>query len=336
MANLTRMSRPRRRMFELIAGAALAAMATWVAHTPVEAQTYPNRPITLVVGLAPGSGQDTSARVVAKRAGELLGVQIVIENKPGAGTMTASLSVAKALPDGYTLLQNGPALSVNPSLYKQVPYDAAKDFAPIAFLVNLPMIIVVNPSLGVTTLAQFLAKYKNSDTLTYAHPGAGTMPHLAAELFRSRSGIKMRAVPYRGGAPALTDVIAGHVDLTIVAPLQKPFIDSGQVRALAVGSVERLETLPDVPTFAEAGLPLPEINAGGWLGILAPAGTPGDIIRKLNGTFNAVLRDPVVRDELKALGLIPNAMTPEEFATFLRDEMTRWPPIIVAAGISAE
>jgi tripartite-type tricarboxylate transporter receptor subunit TctC len=148
------------------------------------AQPYPNKPITLVVGLAPGSGQDTSARAVSRRAGEILGVQIVVENKPGAGTMTASLAVAKAPPDGYTLLQNGPALSVNPSLYKQVPYDAAKDFVPVAFLFNLPMIVVINPSLDVSTLGEFLAKYRNSDHLTYAHPGAGTMPHLRDPVVR--------------------------------------------------------------------------------------------------------------------------------------------------------
>jgi tripartite-type tricarboxylate transporter receptor subunit TctC len=302
----------------------------------VVAQTYPSRPITLVVGLAPGSGQDTTARTISKRASELLGVQIVIENKPGAGTMTASLSVAKAPPDGYTLLQNGPALSVNPSLYKHVPYDAAKDFAPVAFLVNLPMILVVNPSLGVTTLGAFRAKYKSSDHLTYAHPGAGTMPHLAAELFRVRSGIKLRAVPYRGGAPALTDVIAGHVHMTVVAPLQKPYIDSGEVRALAVGGEARLETLPDVPTFAEAGLPMPEINAGGWLGILAPAGTPREIVGKVNEAFNTALRDEGIRRELKGLGFIPRVMTPQEFSAFLHEDMAKWPAIIAAAGISAE
>jgi tripartite-type tricarboxylate transporter receptor subunit TctC len=320
----------------MVAASVIAAAVLISALAPVVAQTYPSRAITLVVGLAPGSGQDTTARTISKRASELLGVQIVIENKPGAGTMTASLSVAKAGPDGYTLLQNGPALSVNPSLYKQVPYDAAKDFAPVAFLVNLPMILVVNPSLGVTTLREFLARYKSSDQLTYAHPGAGTMPHLAAELFRVRSGMKLRAVPYRGGAPALTDVIAGHVHMTVVAPLQKPYIDSGQVRALAAGGEARLETLPHVPTFAEAGLPLPEINAGGWLGILAPANTPPEIVGKLNGAFNAALRDEGIRRELKGLGFIPRIMTPREFTTFLHEDMAKWPPIIKAAGISAE
>jgi tripartite-type tricarboxylate transporter receptor subunit TctC len=325
---------PRSLRLALAGAVALAQLIATAAST--SAQTYPSRPITLVVALAPGSGQDVTARTISKRVSELLGVQIVIENKPGAGTMTGSLAVARAQPDGYTLLQNGLALAVNPSLYKNVPYDAAKDFAPVAFLVNLPQIVVVHPSLGVRTLGEFLARYKQSDHLTYAHPGAGTMPHLVAELFRARSGIRMRAVPYRGGAPALTDVIAGHVHLTVVAPQQKAVIDSGQVIALAVGAEARLDTLPQVPTFAEAGLPMPEINAGGWLGILAPAGSPPDIVRRLNEAFNTALQDRQVQQDLKAMGFVPRPMSPQAFADFLRDEMARWPPIIATAGISAE
>jgi tripartite-type tricarboxylate transporter receptor subunit TctC len=314
--------------------ASASVMTMLPGAAPAQGPTYPSRPITLVVGLAAGSGQDTAARTVSRRASELIGAQIVVENKPGGGTMTASLSVAKAPPDGYTLLQNGVALSVNPSLYKQVPYDAAQDFAPVAFLVNAPMILVVNPALGVATLGEFLSKYRNADHLTYAHPGAGTMPHLAAELFRVRSGIKLRAVPYRGGAPALTDVIAGHVHMTMVTPLAKPNIEAGKVRALAVGSAERLDVLPELPTFAQAGLPLPEANAGAWFGILAPKGTPADVVRRLNAAFNAALRDGGVRDDLKGLGFVPRTMTPEEFAGFLQDDMKKWPAIVAATGLS--
>ena len=162
------------------------------------------------------------------------------------------------------------------------------------------------------------------------------MPHLAAELFRSRSGINMGHVPYRGGGPALTDVIAGHVELTFVTPVAKGHIEGGEVVALAAASESRLETLPDIPTFAEAGLPLPEINAGAWFGVLAPKGTPDDVIRKLNETFNAVLQTPEAAAEIKSLGLVPKPMTPEEFGRFMRDDMKRWPPIIAAAGIRAE
>lgn len=314
------------------AGAVLALAATSSAL----GQIYPNRPITLVVGLTPGSGQDVAARTVSRRAGEILGVQIVVDNKPGAGTMTASLLVAKAPADGYMLLQNGVALSVNPTLYKQVPYDVTQDFVPVAFLVNAPMILVINPSFAATSLGEFVSRYKGSDALTYAHPGAGTMPHLAAELFRVRSGLKIRAVPYRGGAPALHDVIAGHVGMTMVTPLGKTVIDAGKVRALALGAEERLDMVPEIPTFAEAGLPLPELDAGAWFGIFAPKGTPDDIVRKLNGAFNAALRDPAVREDLKALGFVPRTMTIGEFAAFLADDMKKWPAIVSAAGLRAE
>ncbi len=314
----------------------LALILLLAAPLPVQAEAFPNRNITLVVGLASGSVQDAAARILARQASPLLGVQIIVENKPGAGTMNASLSVARAPADGYTLLQNGVALSVNPSLYKQVPYDAANDFTPVAYLVSAPQILVVNPSLGVSTLKEFLTKFKQSDSLNFASPGAGTMPHLAAELFRSRSGIAMRHVPYRGGGPALTDVIAGHVDLTFITPVARSHVESGEVVALAAAAEHRLETLPNVPTFAEAGLPLPEINAGAWFGVLAPKGTPPDIVHKLNTTFNTVLEAPETLAEIKALGLVPKPMTPEEFGAFMRDDMKRWPPIIAAAGIKAE
>jgi tripartite-type tricarboxylate transporter receptor subunit TctC len=323
----------------LAAIAALVLVFDWcaTAHSQAPAQqAFPSRTIQLVVGLAPGSVQDAAARLVDRRASQLLGAQVIVENKSGAGTMIASSYVAKSRPDGYTLLQNGVALSVNPSLYKEVPYDAARDFIPVAFLVNAPQILVVHPSLGVNTLAEFLAKYRGTQTLNYASPGAGTMPHLAAELFQSRSRIGMRHVPYKGGAPALTDVIAGHVDLTFVTPVAKAHIDSLDVRALAVAYDERLETLPNIPTFAEAGLPLPEISAGAWFGILAPSGTPDNIVRKLNQTFNASLQDPGVREDLKRIGLVPKAMTPEQFAAFVREDMKKWPSIVAAAGLRAE
>jgi len=327
------------RCWNLGLGAAIRIAVFGVASSaavPAAAQTFPSRPITLMVGLAAGSGQDAAARTISRRVGDLLGAQIIVDNRPGGGTMTASLAVAKAPPDGHTLLQNGVALSVNPSLYKHVPYDVAQDFVPVAFLVNSPMILVINPTRGVATLAELLAKYKDSDALTYAHPGAGTMPHLAAELFRVRSGLKLRAVPYRGGAPAQADVIAGHVDLTMIAPLGKPMIESGKLRALAVGSQERLELLPDVPTFAQAGLPLPELDAGAWFGVLAPRGTPPEIVRKLNDAYNTALRHPLVREDLKALGFVARTMTPEEFAAFLDDDVKKWSAIAAAAGLSAE
>ena len=317
--------------------AVLLAVAMSVAvPAVVHAQAYPSRPIHLVVGVAPGSIQDVAARVVSRSAGQLLGAQVVVENKPRAATMIASESVAKARANGYTLLQNGVALSVNPGLYKRVPYDAARDFAPVAFLVTAPQILVVHPSLEVRTLAEFLAKYRGTDILAYASPGAGTMPHLAAELLKAKTGLKMRNVPYKGGALALNDVIAGHVNLTFVTPVAKPQIDAGKVRALAAAAHGRVETLPDVPTFAEAGLPIPEISAGAWFGIFAPAGTTAEVIARLNQAFNAALADSGVKEELKRVGLVPNPMSPQEFAAFVREDMSRWPAIIAAAGLRAD
>jgi tripartite-type tricarboxylate transporter receptor subunit TctC len=320
------------------AAAFFSAALFLVPSAPSSAQSgaYPSRPIQLLVGLAPGSVQDAAARIVSNRAGQLLGVQIVVENRPGAGTMIASSAVAKARPDGHTLLQNGVALSVNPSLYKEVPYDAARDFVPVAFLVNAPQLLVVRPTLPVRNLAELLEKYKGSDELSFASPGAGTMPHLAAGLFVMRSGLKTRHVPYKGGAPALADVMAGRVDLLFVTPVMKAHIDALKVRALAIASEERVETLPDLPTFAEAGLALPEINAGAWFGVLAPRGTPDGVVRRLNQAFNAALNDTAVRVELKRLALVPKPMSPEAFGAFMRDDMNRWPPIIAAAGLKAE
>lgn len=306
------------------------------APSSAQPAIYPSRPIQLIVGLTPGSVQDAAARIVSNRAGQLLGVQIVVENRPGAGTMIASSAVARARPDGYTLLQNGVALSVNPSLYKQVPYDAARDFVPVAYLVNAPQILVARTSLDVRSLAELLARFRGSEDLNFASPGAGTMPHLAAELLVVKSGMKVNHVPYRGGAPALADVIAGRVDLLFVTPVAKAQIDSLKVRPIAVASEERLDTLPNIPTFAEAGLPLPEISAGAWFGILAPRGTAEDIVRRLNQAFNAALNDASVREELKRLGLVPRPMSPEEFTAFLREDMKKWPPIIAAAGLKPE
>ncbi len=300
------------------------------------AEDYPSRPITLVVGMAPGSVQDATARVVARRAAQLLGSPIVVENKPGAATMNATAAVVKSMPDGYTLLQNGVALSVNPHLYKRVPYEASTDLVPVAYLVNAPQILVVNPELGVRTLAEFLAKFRDTNTLNFASPGVGTTPHLAAELLRNRSGIKMNHVPYRGGGPALTDVIAGHVQLTFLTPVAEGHIRSGEVTALAVAAEERLESLPEIPTFAEAGLPLPEINAGAWFGILAPKGMPAAIVTKLNATFNTVLRDEGTQKELKALGLVPKPMSPAEFADFMRDNAKMWQSIVSSVGIERQ
>jgi tripartite-type tricarboxylate transporter receptor subunit TctC len=315
-----------------LAVAAIASIATM--NGPAEAQTYPSHPIELIVPLAPGSTTDVAARLLAQRVSQTIGVQIVVENKPGAGIMVGSAMVAKAAPDGYTLLMATVGLAVD-SILKKVPYDAEKDFTPISLLINAPVVLLVSPKLGVNTLGEFLAKYRGEE-MTFASGGTGTFPHLAGELFKYKSGIRMRHVPYRGGGPALNDVIAGHVQSMFGTPVTKPNIENGDVRALAVGAPQRLDVLPDVPTFAEAGLPIPELDAGAWFGLLAPAGTPKDVIAKLNQHFNNALKDAELRKTLFPLGLVPRGTSPDEFAKFLHEEVQRWPVIFEKAGIKGE
>ena len=312
---------------------AIAAVLACVASQPVAAQTFPSRPIELIVPLAPGSITDAAARIFALRASQTLGAQVVIENKPGAGSMLGSAAVAKAAPDGYTLLFGALGLAINLLLYREVPYDTERDFAPIAMLVTTPMIMLVNPGLGVRTLPEFLAKYKNATDISYASAGPGTLPQLSGELFKVKSNIALRHVPYRGGAPALNDVIAGHVPITFGTPGTKSVIDAGKVVALAVAAPKRVAILSDVPTFAEQGLPIPELDAGAWFGILAPAGTPKDVVVKLAQHFNDALTHPPVREQLDKLGLVPQGMGPEQFKQFLHEEIKRWPPIFARAGI---
>ena len=316
--------------------AILTSVAGFVAlavSAPItQAQTFPNRPIELVVPLAPGSTTDVAARLLGQRAGETLGTQIVVQNKTGAGILLGTTAVAKAVPDGYTILMATVGIAVDKNL-KPVSYDAERDFAPISLVVTAPLILLASPKLEVKTLQEFLAKYKNAKDLTFSSGGAGTLPHIAGELFSFTSGIPIRHIPYRGGAPALQDVIAGNVGLNFGTPLTKGSIDNGDVRALAVAAPKRIDSLPDVPTFAEAGLPMPELDGGAWFALLAPAGTPKDIVQKLSQHFNDALKHPPVAEGLKKLGLIARGTTPEEFAKFLHEEIVRWPPIFQRAGI---
>ena len=304
-----------------------------LAPMAARAQSYPSRPIELVVPLAPGSTTDVAARLLAQRVSQTLGAQVVVENKPGAGSMLGSAAVAKAAPDGHTLLMGAIGLAINPLLYKTVPYDTERDFAPVSLLLTTPMIMLVNPSVGVRSLREFLVKYKGSQDLSYASAGPGTLPQLSGVLFKVKSGIALRHVPYKGGAQALNDTIAGHVQINFGTPVTKPVIDAGKVLALAVAAPRRVATLPNVPTFAEEGLPIPELDAGAWFGILAPAGTAKEIVQKLSQHFNDALKYPAVQEQLQTLGLVARGTTPEEFARFLHEEIERWPPIFARAGI---
>jgi tripartite-type tricarboxylate transporter receptor subunit TctC len=198
------------------------------------------------------------------------------------------------------------------------------------------MVMLAGPSMGVKTLREFLDKARTMDEITFSSGGIGTLPHLSGELLKAKTGLPIRHIPYRGGGPALNDVIAGHVDFNFGTPLTKPNIDHGDVIALAVGAPHRVETLPDVPTFTEAGLPIPEIEGGAWFALLAPAGTPKEIIDKVHTHFAGALKDPEVRKGLARLGLVPKGSSPEEFARFLHEEVVRWPPIFARAGLGQQ
>lgn len=313
--------------------AGLTALITTTLAGSAAAQALQDRPITIVVPLAAGSTTDVSARLIAQRAAQTLGRTIVVENKPGGATMLAASTVAKAPADGHTLLMSTIAMPIASNLHKQVPYDPLKDFAPVSLVVTAPMVLTVNPRMEVRTLAELRDKFK-AEEMTFSSGGAGTLPHLSGELFKFKSGLKLRHVPYRGGGPAFNDVVAGHVNMMFATPVVKQNIDKGDVRALAVSGRTRVATLPDVPTFAEAGLAMPEIDFGAWFGILAPAGTPPQVVAELNKHFNDALKDPEVRTKLVEMGLAAHGSTPDEFTKLLQDEVARWPAIFQAAGIT--
>jgi tripartite-type tricarboxylate transporter receptor subunit TctC len=303
------------------------------------AQDLPRGTITLVVPFAPGSVTDALARTVAPKMGELLGRAVIVENKPGAGTVVGTVAVAKAAPDGRTLLVGGTALVVNAALQKdKLPYDPLKDFAPVTLLATSKSVLVANPSLGVKTLAELVALLKaKPGAVNYASAGSGNMTHLGVEIFKAKAGVDIMHVPYRGANPAVTDVLAGHASLLLVNPgAVEEHIKAGKLLGLAVTGEKRLASLPDVPTFAEGGVALPELDFGTWFGVLAPAGTPPALVATLNDAIVRALKAPEVEAKLRAIGFEPEPGTPEAYAAMLRAQLEQWPPIIEKAGIKVE
>jgi tripartite-type tricarboxylate transporter receptor subunit TctC len=301
------------------------------------AADYPAKAIKLVVPYAPGGGADSVARIVAKKVSENIGQAIVIENKGGAGSIVGTEVVAKAEPDGYTLLlgQSGP-ISINPAVYKTLPYDPVKDFAPVTMTTAYPYILVVNSELPAKSLQEFVALAKSKPgAMNYGSTGVGAANHLVAELFNSKAGLKMTHVPYRGTALAVGDLLSGQLTMVFGDPISVlPHIKSGKLRALAVTSLQRSPVAPEVPTVAESGYP--GFEALAWHGILAPAKTPPAIVKKLNEEITKALGDP----ETKAL-LVNQAMqtvgsTPEEFAAFIQKDIAIWKAVAAAANVTVE
>src|SRR2546428_4354518 len=294
---------------------------------------YPSRPVRIVVPSPPGGGTDIVARVLAQHFSRAFGQPFFVENKAGAGTMIGIESVARAAPDGYTLLMVPSTLALNSVLYKKLSYDPVRDFAPITLAATAPNVLVVNPSLPVRSLAEFIAMAREKPgKLSYGTPGIGTSPHLSMELLKSMAGIDLQHVPYRGTAAAVTDVIGGQIAATFANALTaKPQVDSGRVRALAVSGPRRIEALPNVPPVAEAGVP--NYEAMQWYGLLAPAGTPAPIVARLNAEAVRALQSDDMKEKLAADGAQPLGSTPAEFAALIRSELDKWTKVARAASI---
>ncbi len=313
----------------LFAGLAFAAGAG-------VAQLWPAKPVRIVVGFSAGGVSDIVARAAGQKMSELLGQPVVVENVPGAGGIIATERVAKAPADGYMLFlaSNGP-LAVNPSIYAKLPYDPVKDFALVSMIAAVPFVIIVNPVVPAENLRQLVTLAKARRSLSYASAGVGSTAHLAGEYLKSFAGFDALHVPYKGSTPALTDLMAGQIDMMVEAvPSALPFIRAGKLRALAVAARKRAGSLPAVPTTVEAGYPGYEV--GSWFGIAAPAGTPRDVIMKLNQTLVAAIASPDFRDRLLSQGAEPVANSPEEFGNVLREEIMRWAKVAKSAGIRPE
>lgn len=315
----------------------LVGSVLWAAGFSAQAQsTYPQKPIKLIVPVAAGGGTDFIARLVGQKLGEALSTPVIIENKPGGGGNVGVDLAAKSEPDGYTLVMPITSFPVNPGLYKKLPFDTQKDFAPITLVASAPLVLVINPQLPVQSLTDLikLAKEKPG-ALNYATSGVGTTSHLAAELFKFSAGLDIINVPYKGGGPAVTDLIAGSVQLYFsTVPASLPQAKAGKVRALAVTSARRVPSLSEVPTVSEAGLPGYEVV--GWFGLFAPAKTPPAIVERLNSAVVKILQMPDVREKIEAHGLLPGGGTSKELSMFLDAEIKKWTQLIKAANITQQ
>jgi tripartite-type tricarboxylate transporter receptor subunit TctC len=296
---------------------------------------YPNRPIRLIVTVPPGGAADFIARLVGAKLAESLGQPVLVENRGGAGGTIATDAVAKAAPDGYTLLQNSITThGVGPHLYSKLPYDPVKDFAPVSGLAVLPLIMAVNADLPVSSIEELIG-FSRSNALNFASSGNGGAPHMAAELFKSVTGAAITHVPYKGSGPAVADLVGGRVQIMFdAAPSLIQHVRSGKLRVLAAASPQRNRLLPDVPTFAELGHPKVAVSL--WYGLLAPAGTPPGVIEKLNRAVIRALEATDVRERLQAQGAEPMPGTPESFAAFMQDERAKWAPVVKQAGVKLD
>jgi len=320
-----------------LAGTAILGCLAAVPHE-APAQTYPARPIRLVIPYAPGGPTDILGRAVANKLGEVLGQQVVVENRAGVSAILGTEYVAKAAPDGYTLLLADINHAVNPGLYKSLPYDSRNDFTPIGLIASASLALIVNASLPARSAQEFIELAKNQPgKLSYGSAGAGNLTHLAPELFKVKYGLDVLHVPYKGAGPALTDLVAGQTSFVIMGlSATKAFIDSGKLRALAITGDKRARSMPNLPTFAEAGVPLPEMKVGSWWGLAGPARLPREIVVKLNQSLAHTLLAPEVRARLEALNIDAIQSSPEAFADWMNAQADTWADVVRRAKIALD
>ena len=319
---------------ELLALGALAGLGAVVPGSAA-AQSWPNRPVRLVVPYAPGGTTDGTARIAAEWLSRAWGQQVVVENKPGQGTNIGAETVARADPDGYTMLVAASSMAANKNLYRTLRYDLVADLAPVSRLVTFPLVFFVPNSSPAKSIAELIAYAKERNgSLTYGTPAYAGLNHLSGELFSRMAAIKMTHVPYRGDALAMTDLIAGRLDLQIAGTVQLEQARAGQVRALAVTTPERAPAAPEIPTIAQSGLPGFGVQA--WFALMVPAKVPSEIVRKMNADTVLALRDPAVKAKLEGIGVIVAPSTPEELGSFIRAEIAKWEAVIKETGIRVE
>jgi tripartite-type tricarboxylate transporter receptor subunit TctC len=317
----------------LIVALGIAALGTGAAM----AQAWPAKPIRIIAPSTPGDAPDVIARLIADKLTPVLGQQVLVENKPGAGGVVGSDAVAKAAPDGYTLIMgNAGSHGINAAVYTKLPYDIQRDFVPVSQVAVAPNVVVINPAIPATSVAEFIAYAKSQPgKLSYASGGNGSSAHMSMELFKSMAGVDIQHVPYKGSSPALTDLVGGQVAIFIGnMPPTVPLIKGGKLRALAVTTKSRSALMPELPTMTEAGLPGYETVA--WFGVLAPAGTPPEIVNRLSVEIGKIARSPEMRERLLAMGAEPVGGSPEEFKLVIDRDIAKWKPLAQKVGIKVD
>jgi tripartite-type tricarboxylate transporter receptor subunit TctC len=316
----------------------LASMAVAMTPSLALAQAdYPNKPIKIIVGFPPGQATDVIARLLAEKLSAVLGQAVIVDNKPGQGGSIGAAAAAKSPADGYTLLLSATApLATNPNLYKDLPYEPVRDFAPITLIANLPFVLVARPDFAASNVRELIALAKTkSGKLTYASSGNGSTSHLSMEMLKTATGIDLQHVPYKGSVQAFTDVISGQVDVVFdTAVYALPMVRAGRVKLLAVAGAKRSSLSPETPTVAEQGAP--GYDSGAWLGMLFPTGTPRAIVTRMNTELIKIVRSPEVMERLSKLGAEPLSSTPEEFGAHIKSELRKWGKAVADSGVKIE